>query len=174
MQIIRQRAVIGSILAVTSILYFSVVMAASNMGHMNGAAHRNAVSTFVQGLLDAADMEQEGIGEQVRVVAQQQNESKERVAEALDKIQNRGRIKTFLIGTDYTHIGKLRSEMVRTGNHMDWLTKLLDKTINEESKTTIQDQIRALGEEQKQIEEFVKANENTFSLFGWVIKSFNN
>jgi ferritin len=142
-------------------------------GKVNGAEHRSAVSTFVQKLSDVADKEQNGIGEQVRTVAKEQNENKDRVADAIDKVQNRNKVKTFLIGTDYKNIGQLRSEMVKTGNQIDRLKRLIDKTINTESKTVLRAQLQALTQEQQKINDFLKANESKFSIFGWFVKLFN-
>ena len=153
---------------------FSIVFAkAQNEKQVNGAEHRSTVATFVRSLLNIADKEQGGIGEQVRVVAQEQNETKDKVADGIDKIQNRSKIKTFLIGTDYKNVGQLRSEMVKTGNQIDWLKKLLDKTTSEESKTALQGQIQTLEQGQQKIDDFLKANESKFSLFGWFVKLFN-
>jgi len=146
---------------------------AQNNGKANGAEYRSAVATFVQNLLNVADREQGGIGEQVRVVAQQQNESKEKVADAIDKVQNRSKLKTFLIGTDYKNIGQLRSEMVKTGNQVDQLNRLLGQTTDAESKTALQAQTQALEQEQQKINDFLKANESKFSLFGWLVKLFS-
>jgi len=91
--------IVSLVLALT--FCFSIVFAkAQNEKQVNGAEHRSTVATFVRSLLNIADKEQGGIGEQVRVVAQEQNETKDKVADGIDKIQNRSKIKTFLIGTD--------------------------------------------------------------------------
>jgi len=62
---------------------------------------------------------------------------------------------------------------VKTGNQIDWLKKLLDKTTSEESKTALQGQIQTLEQGQQKIDDFLKANESKFSLFGWFVKLFN-
>lgn len=139
----------------------------------NGADYRSSVAAFVKGLLDIANKEQGGIGEQVKVIAKEQDESKDKVADAIDKVKNRSKIKTFLIGTDYKNIGQLRSEMVKTGNQIDKLKKLMEQTVNAESKTALQTQIQALEQEQQKINDFLKANESKFSVFGWFVKIFN-
>jgi len=147
--------IVSLVLALT--FCFSIVFAkAQNEKQVNGAEHRSTVATFVRSLLNIADKEQGGIGEQVRVVAQEQNETKDKVADGIDKIQNRSKIKTFLIGTDYKNVGQLRSEMVKTGNQIDWLKKLLDKTTSEESKTALQGQIQTLEQGQQKIDDFLK------------------
>lgn len=142
-----------------------------NKGRINSEVHRSTVANFVQSLLSVADREG-GIGQQVRVVAQQQNDSKEKAAEAIDKIEKRGKIKTFLLGTDYKNLGALRSEMVKTGNHIEQLKRLVDKAENEDNKTELKTQIRKLEQEQISINNFISQNENKFSLFGWAAKLF--
>lgn len=144
-----------------------------NNNKLNGAEHRSAVATFVQSLLDVANNEQGGIGDQVRVIANAQNGSKDNVANEIDKVQNRNGFKTFLIGTDYKTIGQLRSEMVTTENQIDQLTALLDQTTDATDKASLQAQIQALTQEQQKINDFIKANESKFSLFGWLVKLFN-
>lgn len=136
------------------------------------ASHRSVVSTYVRSLLDVADREG-GIGQQVRVIAQQQNESLDKTTETINKIQNRNRIKTFLIGSDYKNIGSLRSLMVKTRNEVEQLKRLAEKTTTEEVKTELQNQIQILEQEQTKINDFITLNEEKFSLFGWVLKLLN-
>ena len=104
MQKIKNSTLLVSSLVLTVTFCFSVVLAqAQSDKQVTGAEHRSTVSTSVQSLLNAADKEQGGVGEQVRGVAQQLSESNDRIANALDKIQNRNKFKTFLIGTDYNN-----------------------------------------------------------------------
>jgi len=134
--------------------------------------HRSVVSTYVHSLLDIADREG-GIGQQVRIIAQQQNDSLEETIETITQIQNRNRIRTFLIGSDYKNLGALRSEMVKTRNRIEQLKRLVDKTELPEDKTELQNQITSLEGEYTKITDFIKLNEDKFSLFGWVAKLLN-
>ena len=138
-----------------------------------GDEHRSSVSTFVQNLLKVADKEKGKIGDEVKAIAKDQNDNKDNVANNIDKIKNRGGFKTFLIGTDYKNIGQLRSEMVKTGNQIDQLNKLLSQTTNADTKVALDAQIKTLQQEQQKINDFLKANESKFSLFGWFVKLFN-
>lgn len=91
-------------------------IASKSQGQFNAEQHRSIVANFVQNLLKVASRQEGGIGDQVRVVAQQQNDSKEREAQAIEKVQKRGKFRTFLIGTDYKNLGQLRNETVQTRN----------------------------------------------------------
>lgn len=140
---------------------------------LNGASHRSAVATFVQNLLKAADREQGGIGDQVRAIANEQNDSKDDVADEIEQVKNRSGFKTFLIGTDYKNIGQLRSEMAKTENQIDQLTQLSEQTADAAAQADLQAQIQALKDHQQKINDFIKANESKFSLFGWFVKLFS-
>lgn len=140
---------------------------------VNGEAYRNTVSNVVQGLLDVADNEKSGIGEQIRVVAQEQEKTREQVADQIESIQKRNKIKTFLIGTNYKNTGALRSEIVNVRNRIEQLNRLMEQTQNEGDKTVLQEQIQTMEQEQARINAFISVNENKFSLFGWLVKLFN-
>lgn len=154
-----------------------------NNGQVEAQEHRSVVANFVQALLRAADREDEieheneieknKIGEQVRIVAQQQNQAEATTTEAITKIQNRSKIKIFLIGSDYKNLGALRSETVQTRNRIKQLTNLLDKVKNASSTAEITSQIQTLEQEQTKIDNFIKAQEGKFSLFGWLVKLFS-
>jgi len=141
-------------------------------GQINAEAHRSTVANFVQGLLIVADREG-GIGEQVRVIAQQQNQSASTTIQSMEKVQTRNKIKTFLIGSDYKNLGALRSEMVQTRNRLEQLNRVMENVQNEGDKTELQNQIQTLEQEQTKIENFIKVQEGKFSLFGWLVKMFN-
>jgi hypothetical protein len=145
----------------------------SAKGQINAQAHRSAVANFVQSLLSVAGREQGGIGEQVRVIAQQQNDSEATTSKAIEKVQTRSKIKTFLIGSDYKNLGALRSEMVQTRNRIDQLNRLLPDVQDAADKAEIQSQIQTLTQEETNLENFIQAQEGKFSLFGWLIKLFN-
>jgi hypothetical protein len=145
-----------------------------NKGDANqpsGEEHRSSVSTFVQNLLDVANREG-GIGEQVRTIANAQNDSKDNVANAIDNVKNRAGWKTFLIGTDYKSIGQLRSSVTTTTNQVDQLTKLADQAANPVDKATLDAAVKIAQQQLQKMDDFIKANESKFSLFGWLVKLF--
>lgn len=134
--------------------------------------HRSAAADFVQVLLQAADRDK-GLGEQVRVIAREQERDEATTTDAIKKIENRSKVKTFLIGSDYKNLGALRSEMVKTRNRIKQLEGVLGKAKNAANADEIKSQIEALNKEQTKIEAFVKTQEGKFSLFGWLMKLFN-
>lgn len=145
----------------------------SEKGQLNAEEHRSAVANFVQNLLKVASSTEGGIGQQVRVIAQQQNDSEATTTQAIEKVQSRNKIKTFLFGSDYKNLGALRSEIVTTQNRINQLNRLLPNIQNATDTAEIQNQIQTLEQEQTKINNFIQTQESKFSLFGWLLKLFN-
>jgi len=139
-------------------------------GQVNAEQHRSTVANFVQTLLKTVSSTEDEIGQQVRVIAQQQNDSDATTTEAIEKIQSRNKIQTFLFGSDYKNLGALRSEIVQTRNRINQLNRVIQ---NATDTTVIQTQIQTLEQEQTKIENFITAQESRFSLFGWLVKMLN-
>lgn len=146
--------------------------AKNNKGEVTAETHRSTVANFVKNLLLVADRDG-GIGQQVKVIAEQQNDTKDKAAEEIKTVESRSKIKTFFFGSDYKNLGDLRSQMVQTRNQIAELTRLADRAENDQDKAELQGQIQTLEQEQANIDNFITQNENKFSLFGWVAKLFN-
>ncbi len=141
-------------------------------GEINSEEHRSTVSDFVHGLLEIADKE-EGIGQEVRTIAEEQNQSATTTIQAMEEVKSKSKIATFLFGSDYKNLGTLRSEVAQTQNRLEQLNKLSENVKNEADKTQLQNQVQALTQEQTKINNFIQAQESTFSLFGWLVKLFS-
>jgi predicted nucleic acid-binding Zn-ribbon protein len=176
--------IVPSILAIVIIFSFVSFAVAKNetsagnnannqVGSVNAEEHRSTVANFVQTLLETASNTEDGIGQQVRVVAQQQNQSVTTTIQAIEKVQTRSKVKTFFFGSDYKNLGTLRSEMVQTKNRLEQLSRLMENIQNESETTELQNQIQTLEQERTKIENFITAEEGKFSLFGWFVKLFN-
>lgn len=144
-----------------------------DMDEMMSKGHRSKVAEAVLKLVELAGKDK-NIGEEISQVAKEEDESSEKVAEAIKEVENRGKFKTFLIGTDYKNIGAIRSEMVRSENNIDRLAKAKERTLDPILKAELDVQIAALQKANDDAEAFVKANESKFSIFGWFVKIFNS
>jgi hypothetical protein len=136
-----------------------------------GEQHRSEVANVVQALNKIAGKDS-GIGSEVSAIAQQEASTSQSVADRISTIENRNGLMTFLIGSDYKNLGALRSELVTTSNSIDRLTSALDKT-SSTTKADLQSQINSLKDIQAKTESFINQQENKFSLFGWLVKMFN-
>lgn len=140
-------------------------------GTTTAELHRSEVAKFVQTLLSSSTRIG-GIGEQVRLIAQEQASSTEKTVAAIEKVEQRSTFKTFIIGADYKNLGVIRSELVTMQNRIKRLSAEAERMASSTEKNTLIQEIVALGGERLKIETFVKNNEDVFSLFGWVRKIF--
>lgn len=136
-------------------------------------SHRSNVSVYVNNLLELASKAEGNIGEEMRLVAQEQNSSKEKISEAIEKIEKRGSLRTFLIGTDYKNLGKIRSELAKNEARLNKLNRTAEKMTSSTLSATTSEQIANLTKEQEELKNFIKQNESKLSLFGWFVKLFS-
>lgn len=139
----------------------------------DGQEYMNDITTSTKNLLDVANKENGDVGAKIKEIVKEQDQNKNEISKKIDEIQNRSKIKTFLIGTDYNNIGQLKSDMVKTSDQIDQLNGLLDQTKKVENKTAVEDQIKVLEQGQQKIGDLLVANESKFSLFGWFMKLFS-
>lgn len=136
-------------------------------------SHRSSVADFVHSLLEVADREP-GIGEEVRVIAQRQNESGSTTVKAMKEVEDRNGVKTLLFGTDYKNLGVLRAEIATSSQQIERLKALVLQTTNPVDKASLEAQIAVLEANQVKLDQFIKDHENTFSFLGWFVRLFNN
>lgn len=91
----------------------------------------------------------------------------------LIEVRSKGKIKTFLVGSDYKNIGQLRSQLALNESCIKKINDLLGDTQSEENKNLMQQQLNFLTEKNAEINQVILENEDKFSLFGWAVKFFN-
>ena len=134
--------------------------------------HRSTVANFVQNLLKVGEKRKDGIGEQVREIAKAQEDDATSTAKAIKETEERGKFKTFLVGTDYKNIGSIRSTIVKTKNQIEQLNRVIENLPTSTEKIDLENQIKNLEQQQARLNDFVKSKESAFSLFGWFVKLF--
>lgn len=136
--------------------------------------HKDAVSGFVHDLLSiASTTNNHDLGEEVRNVAKEQNDNKDKTAEAINQVKNRNALMTLLIGADFKNLGELRSSIVTTDNHINRLNEIKSKASSTpEVQSALGKEVQTLNAEKERLNNIVKDNESKFSMFGWLFKMF--
>ncbi|MEA3272864.1 MAG: hypothetical protein U9P90_04335, partial [Patescibacteria group bacterium] len=128
---------------------------------------RSRVSNAVREMLQVADRSG-GIGEQIRVVAQEQNRVQEEAENALTEANNRGRFMKFIIGPDFRRLKTVEERLENHTQKLDELEDLRGQLENEEDKALLDEQIEVMENVKQELEEQVVENKKGFSLFGWL------
>lgn len=147
-------------------------------GETNAQVHKEKIKEVNQELKQVATEEQSTgnseVGNQIQQVVTEQEQSQEQIVEAIEEVESRGKVKTFLIGTDYKNLGQLRSSLVHNRNQIRKLTQTMAQVQNEGEQTLLQEQLQILMQERERIKTVITANESNFSLFGWVSRFLSN
>lgn len=130
---------------------------------------RSEVANAVQLMLQVADREG-GIGEQVRLIAQNQNKNQEEIENNLEQVENRGGVAKFLIGPNYGQINKAEKLLEQNRENISQLNEIKTQLTNEADVQIIANQIEVLEQANLQIENSLQNAEKGFSLFGWMFK----
>jgi len=132
---------------------------------------RSQVANAVQEMLRVADRNG-GIGEQVREVAQNQNQNHEDLGEHLENIQNRSRFTRFLIGPNYGEIQQARELIEQNQEQIQNLIELRNRLSNQADQNALQQQIQVLQQANLQLGNMLDEAESGFSLFGFIFRIF--
>jgi len=114
------------------------------------------------------------VSNQIQQVVTEREQTQAETVDAIAEVESRGKIKTFLVGTDYKNLGQLRSSLVHNRNEIRKLTKSLALVQTPEGKALIEAQLTTLMQERERIKTVITTNESNFSLFGWVARFLNN
>ena len=129
------------------------------------------VSDAVQDLLAMPDR-QGGIGQQVRVIAQAQNDAQQLISGQLKQLESRSNFVKRLIGADHKAIQALKQEQLQNQLRIESLEQLLTETKNQSEIDQIQLAIEALVAQNTELGLKISESESTPSLFGWMFRFF--
>jgi len=160
------------LLALTLVALPAFTFAKSAQGSEMSEQHRSQVASTTKKLIEFAGKDR-NIGQEIKAVAQAQQQVASTTAALIEKVESRSKFKIFLIGSDYKNLGALRSELVTTANHIRRLENVVASSTTASTTALLQEQIDSLRQTNSAAQDFVKENESKFSLFGWLVKLFN-
>ena len=112
------------------------------------------------------------LNNKLKEIVKDKNQSSQEVLESIEKIESRNIFLKFLIGPNYNGIENLKQEVEKNKTRIQNLSQIINQLENEGEKSLIQEQIQLLEEENTKLQEMIQQEEETFSLFGWLVKLF--
>ncbi|HEY4494331.1 MAG TPA: hypothetical protein VJB95_02805 [Candidatus Paceibacterota bacterium] len=131
----------------------------------SSAVHNIALSPWST-YVDPKEYKEEEIMGQVEEIARSRDSLKKEVEEEINRLKRKTRVGTFIIGSD---LGRLRFQLVQIDDRIYRLTILGQRAAREADQLAIGEEIERLKNEQSKIEDFIKDQEEKFSLFGWLV-----
>ena len=121
-------------------------------------------------------MKMEGLnekaGNQARNIAQEQMQTQVQIQTQLKKLESRSGLMKKLFGPDYKAIKNLKQQMEQNQLRIQQLQELQAQVVNQADEAQLEKAIQALVEQNTALQDQVQAEEETGSLFGWLIKLF--
>jgi len=132
---------------------------------------KSQVANAVQEMLQVAERNN-GIGQQVRIIAQTQTQNQEKLEVSLKKVQSRGGFAKFFVGPNYGEINNAKKLLEQNREQIEQLNQIENQLVNQGEEQTLTEQIQTLEQANLEIENSLNVSQKSFSLFGWMFRLF--
>ncbi len=137
-------------------------------------ARMSSVAASAEELIRVSNrVENQGIGDQIRTIAQTQTENQDRINQSIDKAETRTGFAKFFIGANYKELKVAKQSMRENQDKIRELKTLIDQAGTDADKLAIANQIMTLQEESLTLRDQIEKADDGFSFFGWINKWFN-
>jgi hypothetical protein len=130
--------------------------------------HRSEVADFVKHLNEVADIEEGGIGKQVRIVARAQSLSAEKVASLSNDVKGRSDLIRFLIGPKSDDLDEIQEEIAANNARIAILNKIIGQVDDADIKSMLAEQVTVLEQETANLTSFVNGELDKSTLLAWL------
>lgn len=140
-------------------------------GSVVAEQRRSKVANAVQEMLQVAERNG-GIGQQVRTIAQTQNQNQEKLEASLQKVQSRSELVKFFVGPNYGEINSAKKILKQNREQINQLNQVKNQLANQGDQQTLTEQIKTLEQVSLEIENSLGTAQKGFSLFRWMFRLF--
>ncbi|MFH1656789.1 MAG: hypothetical protein ABH956_03390 [Candidatus Nealsonbacteria bacterium] len=141
------------------------------LGSIISKQRKSQVAIAVQEMLQLAERNS-GIGQQVKIIAQNQIQNQEKLEESLQKVQSRGGFAKFFVGPNYGEIKNAKKILEQNREQINQLNQVKNQLNNQSDQQQLTEQIQTLEQANLEIENSLGTEQKGFSLFGWMFKLF--
>ncbi|MFA5207775.1 MAG: hypothetical protein WC428_03880 [Candidatus Paceibacterota bacterium] len=139
----------------------------------SGVQRRSQVSNAVQEMIQVAERSG-GIGEQIRTIAQAQNQNQIKLEESIEKVQKRSNLVKFIAGPDYREISNAEKILEQNREQIQQINQIKMQLENSADQQVLTEQVQLLEVANLEIENVLNNSQKEFSLLGWMFKLFKN
>jgi len=143
-----------------------------NQGEVLVEERRSQVANAVQEMLQVAERNG-GIGQQIKLIAQNQNQNQEKIEVSLQNVQKRSGFAKFFIGANYGEINKAQKMLEQNQEQIQQLNQIRNQLSNKGDQQQLTEQIQTLEQTNLQINNSLETTQKGFSLFGWMFRLFS-
>lgn len=143
-----------------------------NQANDKAIQRRSRVANAVQEMLQVAERNQ-GVGQQIRTIAQTQNQNQEQIEAEMNQVKNRGQLRKFFFGPDYKSLNSIEDKLADSTEKINQLKELAKQITEQADIEILENQIEVMEQIKKELKEEVGLESSGFSLFGWLNKIFS-
>ncbi len=132
--------------------------------------HGYQVQAYVHGLLETAELMEGPIGQQVRTVARNMNESVKLMVQAEERVQSRSILVKFFIGADQEAVDEMEQQMNQVRSRITEMEQKLANVSDEAVRAMIREQIQNMEQNLEQIQEKIQSERKIKGLFGFLFR----
>jgi len=129
----------------------------------------SVVAQKVQELKTLGDTNDQ-FGQQIKIIAQNQNETQTRIQSQLAKVDSRKGLLKVIIGPDFAAVKNMRKELEQNQAQIMEMEQIMYQLQNQGDAVQIQSAVIALREQQLMFEEKLNQEEGTISMLGWLFR----
>lgn len=136
---------------------------------------RSVVANAAEALIRVAEKtENQGIGAQIKTIAQTQSKNQDKIGQAIDKTETRTGFAKFFIGANYEQLKTVKNTMEQNRTQIKELEQAMTQLTADADKVEVANQIILLQNQQIELRDQVSDLSSGFSLFGWVARWHNH
>ena len=140
-----------------------------------GAEQKNIVAIAVEAMLQVANKtENQGVGDQIKIIAQTQSQNQDKIGQSIDKAETRSGFTKFFIGANYKELKLAKQTIVLNQNQIKELEQIMAQLSVDTDKVSIANQIIILQQNQLELKDQIEELSDGFSFFGWINRWKNN
>ncbi len=132
------------------------------------------VGQYVQELLNDPDLENTEIGQKVRQVAMEQNQTQKQIQENVRAIESRGRVMRFFFGSDRQAVEGLENQLKQTRQRLDQLEEFSNQAPTEDIRVRIQAAMTTLEDQSEALNQAITAERQVKGIFGFLPNLFHS
>ncbi|MBU2595881.1 hypothetical protein KJ713_03570 [Patescibacteria group bacterium] len=136
--------------------------------------HMSEVAKAVEQLiLISYQIENQGLGSQIREIARNQSDDEDKSAETFDNAQARGAILKFFLGANYKQLKEIKKVNSRNQQRINELNRIRAQISNKGEDADLENQIKVLAEQNTALKDQANNLTSGFSMLGWLFKIIN-
>ncbi|MCK5320768.1 hypothetical protein KAJ61_05285 [Candidatus Parcubacteria bacterium] len=141
-----------------------------NNSNDKAGQRRSVVANATKEMFGIAERNQ-GIGQQIRTIAQTQNKNQEQIEDEMNQVKNRGRLNKFFFGPDYKNLNSVEDRLANHDEKMEQLKMLAAQIADEADAAKLLEQVEVMEQVKIELAKEVVSESKGFSLFGWLNKT---